>query len=509
MSNSTYQKLHEAYAKKVDAVLDKPTYRVLEAAVRSGVDNFLFQKSRQESKMFDQSWIEALDVAFPYLDKIVKNPRNFIKEEGTIVNVALAKRVTPLSIAHLASHTQFIRKVLDDGNIEPEKILSVNTEEDFQIYENRFVATLITKLVEFVERRYSFIEQHLDTKDTEVLVIHCVSLIQGVTFEVDDRLKLSRPSSDEGHKDENDELLAKINKLRGQLLFYQKSLFMKNMQGFRPVRNPISQTNLIVKNPDYRACYKLWCFLDKYDRLGVEYSVNETNKSFSEAYINELYALVLGQIALLESNLIGSDPISSGSAHHRVLTPKIRLSLEDETFLDKKFAYHEFPLFQEAERAKNKPPRTPEEIRLSEADNVSKAWEESQKIEAIRAHEAERAKAQELYEAAANAKLRKKRQKELAAWERKVAVKAKNLLEKDMAKAAAKKRKAEKAALWREKALLSSQRRQIKEAALRDRRIDLIHQRQLEKEAKKAGLQAPEKLIPEANPMKEKGGAKA
>jgi exonuclease SbcC len=502
MSETNFQKMHETYAKKVDGVLSKPAFRALEVAVRSGVDNFLFQKSRQESKMFDESWVKALDEAFPYLDKIVKNPRNFIKEEGTIVNVALAKRVTPQSIAHLASHTQFIRKVLDNGDIEPEKILSVNTEEDFQIYENRFVATLILKLVEFVQRRYTFIQEHLDTKDTEVLVLHCVSLIDGVTFEIDDRLKLSRPSSDDGNKEKNEELLTRINKLRGQLLYYEKSLFMKNMQGFHPVRNPISQTNMIVKNPDYRACYKLWCFLDKYDRLGVEYSVSENNKAFSEAYINELYAMVLGQISLLESNLIVSDPLGQTSEHHRTLVPKIRLSLEDETFLDKKFAYHEFPEAAEVERSRKEAPKTPEEIRLQEADNVSKAWEESQKIEEIRSHEAERAKAQELYEAAENAKLRKKRQKELAAWEIKVAKKARDLIEKDMRKAEAKRKKAEKAALLKEKALLAAQRRQIKEAALRDRRIDLIHQQQLEKAAEKAA-----KL--EASSLLNKGGNKA
>lgn len=478
MSATTVKNLHDLYLKKVDSLRGNPSFSTFERTIKKSVDNFVFQKKRLESKMFDEAWVNALETAFPHLDKIVKNPRNFIKQEGDVVIAALAKRVSPESIAHLASHTQFIRKVNSDGSIEPEKILSVNTEEDFQIYENRFVMTLIQKVNEFVMRRYTYIMEHLDARDSEILVVHSVSQFKDVTYEVDSRVKFSRPSTDVNEK-KNEEILAKVKKIRGQLNYYNKSIFMKNMSNARPVRNPVQQTNLIVKHPDYKAAYKLWCFIDKYDRLGVAFNVDETNHPFSDEYAEEVYSLVLAEILTLETHLTDLDEVPPEEVKKKTLLPKIRLSLEDETFLDKKYAYHEFPLYEKEVRARNQAPKTAEQIRQEESQKTADEWDETQKIEEIRAHEAAIAKAEELAEAAKNAKIRKERQKQLAAWEEKVAVMAKRLVEADARRAEKKKEKAASDALLREKALLAAQRKRIKSEALRDHRIDYMHLKRL------------------------------
>lgn len=502
MSLPTLKNLHEAYVKKVDALQGNASFKTLEHEVRRSVDNFVFQKARTESKMFDEAWVNALDDAFPHLDKIVKNPRNFIKQEGDVVIAALAKRVSPESIAHLASHTQFIRKVEADGSIEPEKILSVNTEEDFQIYENRFVMTLINKVTEFVMRRYTYIMDHLDTRDSEVLVVHSVSSYKDITYEVDTRVKLSRPAMDVNEK-KNAEILEKIKKLRRQLNYYNGSIFMKNMQNARPVRNPVQQTNMIVKNPDYKAAYKLWCFIDRYDRLGVSFNVNEVNHEFSDQYADEVYSYVLGAILTLETNLTALDEVKPEEIKRKLILPKVRLSLEDETFLDKKFAYHEFPLYEKEVRARNQAPKSPEQIRKEESQKTADEWDETQKIEEVRDHEAAITKALELEEAARNAKIRKQRQKQLAAWEEKVAHKARHLVEQDARKAQKKKEKAQQEALAREKALLSAQRKRVKAEALRDHRIDYMHLKRLSS----LGLNKGKPAIP-MKKKDEEGGSK-
>lgn len=494
MKVPTLKNLHEAYVKKVDALQGNASFKTLEHQVRRSVDNYVFQKARTETKMYDEAWVNALDEAFPHLDKIVKNPRNFIKQEGDVVIAALAKRVSPESIAHLASHTQFIRKVNQDGSIEPEKILSVNTEEDFQIYENRFVMTLLQKVNEFVMRRYTYIMDHLDTRDSEVLVVHSVSQWKDITYEVDSRIKLSRPSRDPD-AEKNQKILDKIIRIRGQLNYYNNSIFMKEMENARPVRNPIQQTNMIVKHPDYKAAYKLWRFIDKYDRLGVSFNVDEKNHEFTDAYADEVYSLVLGQILTLETNLTDLDEVPPEELKSKLILPKIRLSLEDETFLDKKFAYHEFPLYEKELRSRKDAPRSVDEIRKEESQKTAAEWDETEKIEEIRAHEEAIRKKQELEEAAKNARIRKQRQKQLAAWEEKVANKARHLVEQDARRAEKKKMKAEQDALSKEKALLSAQRKRVKAEALRDHRIDYMHLKRLSA----SGLNHGKPAIPNNN----------
>jgi exonuclease SbcC len=483
--------LHKAYKKKVDSLLKDEGFRDLDTQVRMGVDNFMFQKSREESKMYDEVWVKALEAGFPYIEKIVKNPRNFIKEEGEVVLAALAKRVTPKSISHLASHTQFIRKINDDGSIQPEKILAINTEEDYQIYENRFVATLIVKLHEFIERRYIYIQEHLVTTDSELLVVHAVNEIDGLTYEVDSRVKMSKPSETKEESDKNKEILDRIVKLRNQVSYFRTSMFMKSMYGFRPVRNPISQTNMIRKNPDYHNCYKLWVFLDKYDQMGVSYSVNETNKQFDEAYSNELYGLVLGSMLVLETNLIKEEKASPRFAKHKKILPKIKLSLEDETFLDKKFAYHEFPLAEQKARSLKEAPPTSQEVAGQIVKDFNADFDEEQKIERIRAHEAEIAKAQELKEAAQRAQDRKEMQNKLAQVELVLAYKAKKMLEEEQRQKALEAKRAEEAALLAEKKLLAHQRKLV--------RLEALKAKRLEAEKAKAASRVEPVVIP-ANP---------
>lgn len=490
--------LYEAYERQIASLnKDDPSFHDLQLTVRESLEHYLFQKARQESKMFDETWVKAIDECIPHLDKIIKNPRNFIKEQGEVVLAALAKRVGPSSISHLASHTQYIRKINNDGSIQPEKILAVNTEEDFQIYENRFVMSLVNKLIEFVDRRYNFIRDHLDTRDSELLVIHSVTQIEDLKYEVDTRVKVSKPSDDGGNRKKNDELLAKIDEMRHQIRFYKTSRFMKEMQGARPVRNPINMTNMIVKHPDYKACYKLWTFLDKYDRLGVSFSVNEQNADFTPEYLDQLYSMVLAQMLTLRNNVVSGQLIPATHETDHTITPKIKLSLEDETFLDRKFAYHEFPLLEKVDKEKaeeekkrieeGRPvlPKSPETIREEEDKAAGAAYEEDANIQVIANHEAELAREQEIKEAAERAKIRKELERRFTLLEEDLAYKAKKMMEDDLKKAAAAKKKAEENALLQERKLLAAQRRRVKDEAVKDRRIDVIHSKQLESKRKK------------------------
>ena len=118
------------------------------------------QKRREENKIYDEQWILTLERGFEAIDTIVKNPRTFIKEDANVVLAALAKKITSQSVRDLAMHSEYVRNIDDQGNVTPDKILSISTEEDFHIYENRFVMTLIKKLVIFIERRYKFIKDH-------------------------------------------------------------------------------------------------------------------------------------------------------------------------------------------------------------------------------------------------------------------------------------------------------------------------------------------------------------
>ena len=96
----------------------------------------------------------------------------------------------------------------------------------------------------YLDGSTSLVANHGETTDSDVLLIHNVTTIDGVTYECDNRIKVSKPSDDNGQREHNAELLAKILRLRDRAAFYLHCPFMRKMVGAKPVHNPLSMTNM-------------------------------------------------------------------------------------------------------------------------------------------------------------------------------------------------------------------------------------------------------------------------
>ena len=488
MAKSKLLTLQKTYQKRIDSLLlGHENFQNLLSVLQYSDDNFVAQKRREENKIYDEQWILTLERGFEAIDTIVKNPRTFIKEDANVVLAALAKKITSQSVRDLAMHSEYVRNIDDQGNVTPDKILSISTEEDFHIYENRFVMTLIKKLVIFIERRYKFIKDHGETTDSDVLLIHNVTTIDGVTYECDNRIKVSKPSDDNGQREHNAELLAKILRLRDRAAFYLHCPFMRKMVGAKPVHNPLSMTNMLLKSPEYHKAYELWKFIDSYEKLGITYSVKETNQEFDDAYYRQIYGLVMGDILTLNSHQIDTTEVAASLSHKKILTPRVMLSLDDETFLDGKFTYHEFP---EPSDLQKRPKKTMaptqddvEKIKLAEQKRL---FDEQKKAEEIAAKQAEYKKKQEQREAVEAAAKRKKLEAQLAKI-----VAAQQALQKKMEAARlAREKAAQEKALQEqirlEKQLLEKTREGVKKEASEDRELDVVALAKAEKARQKA-----------------------
>jgi len=504
MAKTKLVTLQKTYRKKIDTMVSNHKgFSNLVDLLRHSDDSFIVQKSREENKIYDERWIANLENGFEAIDMIIKNPRTFIKEDAQVVLAALAKRITSESVQNLAMHSEYIRDIDDKGNVTPDKILSISTEEDFQIYENRFLMTLIKKLVIFIERRYKFIKDHGETRNSDVLLIHNVTTIDGVTYECDDRIKVSRPSDDNGQKEHNAELLAKILRLRDRASFYLRCPFMQKMAGAKPVHNPLALTNLLLKSPTYHKAYELWKFIDSYEKLGIDYTIKETHQEFDQTYYEEIYGLIMGDVLTLSSHQIANAEVAPSTSKKKILTPRVLLSLDDETFLDGKFTYHEFPSDEDGEkRAKGVQPPTASEIDAIKIAEDRRLFDERKKAEEIAAKQAEWKRKQDLKEAMEAAAKRKKLEAQLA----KLIAAQQALIKKMEAekaakeKAAAEKAKQEQLAL--EAQLLEKTREGVKREASEDKTIDANALAKLEAERKKAiALQAKKA---EADALREK-----
>ena len=99
--------------------------------------NTYLRLTRRGSSKFDPSWISVIEDTLYELGQIVMKPREETKSEGEITPIELSKKVNAESVQHLASHTQFIKEIDENGNVMPSKILSHFNKEDLHTYENK------------------------------------------------------------------------------------------------------------------------------------------------------------------------------------------------------------------------------------------------------------------------------------------------------------------------------------------------------------------------------------
>ncbi|MGD9887139.1 MAG: hypothetical protein AB7T03_04165 [Bacilli bacterium] len=256
-------------------------------------ENSIYQKVITETKHFDGEWIQTLESYFPSLDRIIKNPKSALKYEEELTAIERAKKTTGASIRHLASHTQYIKEIREGDMVIPKKIMTVNAEQDYEVYENRFIMTLINRLSSFVQNRYEVIKSNYESFQKNHVNFKSSFGINESFVDLDIDLTIKRNLDDDKINQHNLDLLKRAEHLNNLVSGFRNSPFMKLLENGKKVIPPIMKTNVILKNPDFRNAYTLWLFLDRYTILGFDNEVAEKNLPVEKKYLKNIYRLAL------------------------------------------------------------------------------------------------------------------------------------------------------------------------------------------------------------------------
>ena len=327
MSKSKNSHLFSKFLTKMNILKREKAFSEISDALQQGKNSYM-RLDLLESSNFDMVWIKKIEDCIYDLGEIIANPREVTKTVTSIVPVELAKKTGSESVIHLASHTQYIKDVTPEGDVIPNKILNIGTEEDIHTYENRFIATLVRRLVLFVEKRYEFVKRFAPLHDEEILYFKNKSIIGGEEVEIETKIKV-KSESETKMADTSNKYIDRILKIREYILFFYGSKFMKDFKTERDVRNPIVLTNILRKNPKYHKCYELYRFIERYEGLGVSYKVNENITDFSEQDMIDMNAVMLSNYLALKSK----DKKKVIKQINKQYKPKILHSIDDEEFV--------------------------------------------------------------------------------------------------------------------------------------------------------------------------------
>ena len=298
--SETIQDLYTSFSEQMEPIQEDSRYfrYLFEMAQASGTT--IEQQREELVKVVDEEWISMIEDSLDAINTIIEKPRRFITTEEEVVPVSLAKKISADSVRHLSQNTQFLAPS-EDGGVHPTRILNVNTVETYDLYENRFIYHLIQRLLTFVDKRTDVIFWSTGNEIRNRFKMH--SKIDDAYEEIEYNVEMTvknRQSFAENDAD-NMDVFMRIDRVRRLVMALRGASFCQIMNGCNAVRSPIQRTNLIMKDPNYRKCYQLWQFMERYDKVGYNIDVQQQALAFDDEYMVQMYTNLINNYAVFKS----------------------------------------------------------------------------------------------------------------------------------------------------------------------------------------------------------------
>lgn len=305
-------------------------------------------KKNIDTKVSDTSWIDMVEECIPYLDNIIRNPRRFIAQEENIVPIEKAKVVTEESIRHLAQHTSLIQEVQEDGTVIPLKLLNVYREETIDLYENRFIKSLVDNLYTFVTNKLEESDQKSYAKvDSEVTykgIMKKKDEVVEVNLQLTSKKETDVDASKDGHS-----LDERIEHIRDIVSAFRSSTFIKSLKESSPVRSPIRKTNVILKEQNFIKALELWEYLEKNNIKPVT-SIEKRNEVSKSNDVKTLYDLAF----FINSDALDTSKEESNGYNSAIVSKLVNDFVFSGDITEKEFKKLMEKEFKEANKRKEK-----------------------------------------------------------------------------------------------------------------------------------------------------------
>lgn len=245
----------------------------------------IYNKTVRETKIFDGNFLDVVIGAYPSLLKICRDPKKTLAYMQEVVAMEKAKKVDSESIRHLASHTQYIRDINEQNEVIPSKILSTYAEDNIGIYENRFIKSLINRVIVFLDTRLELMDENLESISADEIRYKNNIKLSHRKIDLEMNIKISNEILDETQKarelfDKTKNALDKYRALKGTGLY-------QAVAKFKDVVPPIMKTNIILHNPDFKIAYNLWLYIDRTTEVGYNVQSDEKTNDDDDVILND------------------------------------------------------------------------------------------------------------------------------------------------------------------------------------------------------------------------------
>lgn len=241
--------------------------------------------------IIESDWIENIEEGLIYIEKAIREERQFIRTEGEVVPIEKAKRASKATVAHLARHSGLITRLpeKEGDTLVPDKLYIVEKLSDYAVYENRFLYMLLCYLRDFINIRIDKIRDKMTTYQSNMFMKKEIKLI--------DRHINYHLSYSDIHK--NDPYLMKtydqiplIKRIETIHYFVTALLstpLMNQVSKSPMIKPPIVKTNVLRMNPNFRAALQLYDYITSYTKNGYHFEeIKKTMSPFQDEMSDEI-----------------------------------------------------------------------------------------------------------------------------------------------------------------------------------------------------------------------------
>lgn len=233
-----FSKYYRSYKYMQDMLKSDFTHNYIEEALKDGDEgkDSIFGKTNE--KVIDMDWVIAIEETLPYIQK------------------------------------------------------AIDEQESFAIYENRVLLTLIHKALMFVDDKYSKMKDVPNNSYNNITMNRHLELNQ-------QKLDFSVNYVNENHESLAEDLdvedieslsdFDRIRRIRQGLNECLATPLMKEIAKEPQVKPPLTQTNLLKENPNFKKAVELWSFLDTYKKQGFELVGEEYNGKMTDENKEDVY----------------------------------------------------------------------------------------------------------------------------------------------------------------------------------------------------------------------------
>lgn len=233
-----FSKYYRSYKYMQDMLKSDFTHNYIEEALKDGDEgkDSIFGKTNE--KVIDMDWVIAIEETLPYIQK------------------------------------------------------AIDEQESFAIYENRVLLTLIHKALMFVDDKYSKMKDVPNDSYNNITMNRHLELNQ-------QKLDFSVNYVNENHESLAEDLdvedieslsdFDRIRRIRQGLNECLATPLMKEIAKEPQVKPPLTQTNLLKENPNFKKAVELWNFLDTYKKQGFELVGEEFNGKMTDENKEDVY----------------------------------------------------------------------------------------------------------------------------------------------------------------------------------------------------------------------------